>query len=62
MLLPAGLADVGSAEFGFIVEQQRVIGLFIGEMFAARFADVGPGLNVPLGHENWSKLSCILRE
>jgi hypothetical protein len=51
LLLPAGLADIGTAEFGFIVEQQRVIGLFIGKMSAARFARVGAGLNVPLGHE-----------
>jgi hypothetical protein len=38
-----------------------VIVLFIGEMFAARFASVGAGLNVPLGHENRPKRSCIVR-
>jgi len=51
LLLPARLADVGTPKCGFLVEQQRVIRLFMGEMFAACFASVPAGLNIPLGHE-----------
>src|SRR2546422_10148742 len=52
LLLPASLADVGAAECGFIVKQQRVINLFVLKVFAASFARVSAALNVPLGHEN----------
>jgi hypothetical protein len=61
LLLPAALANVGTAEFGFVIEQQRVIGLFMVKMSAARFARVSAGLNVPLSHERSLKRSCILK-
>jgi len=51
LFLPASLADIGTAKFGFLVEQQCVIRLFMGEMLAACFASVPAGLNIPLGHE-----------
>jgi hypothetical protein len=49
--MPASLANVRTAEIRFLVEQQRVIRFPVGKMFATRFARVGAGLNIPLGHE-----------
>ena len=54
LLLPAGLADVEAMEIGAFIEEERVIGLFIGERFAAGGAGVGARLNIPLGHD-WAE-------
>src|SRR5262249_27680860 len=44
-------ADVGTAEIGLLVEQQRVIRLSINKFFAASFAGMPAALDVPLGHD-----------
>ena len=54
LLLPAGLADVEAMEIGAFIEEQRMVGLFIGERFAAGGAGVGARLNIPLGHD-WAE-------
>jgi len=59
--LPAALANIRTLKVGFFVEEQRVIGLFIGKVRATRPAGVSTGLNIPLGHEISPKRSCILR-
>jgi hypothetical protein len=52
LLLPAALADVRTPKICFLVEQQSVVSLFIGKMFAARFTGVRAGLDVPIVHRN----------
>ena len=50
LLLPAGFANVGAPEIGFLIEEQRVIHLLVGKGLAASGAGVSAGLDVPLGH------------
>jgi hypothetical protein len=54
LLLPAGLAEVEAMEIGAFIEEERMVGLFIGERFAAGGAGVGARLNIPLGHD-WAE-------
>jgi len=42
LLLPAGLANVGTPKISFLIEQQRVIRLLVGKGLAAGGAGVGP--------------------
>jgi hypothetical protein len=52
LLLPARLADIKSEEGGFLIEEQRVVDLFIRKALAAALTGVGATLNIPVSHEN----------
>jgi len=50
ILLRARVTDVRAAQFRRLVEEPRVIRLFVGKRLAAGLAGMGAGLNVPLVH------------
>ena len=50
LVLPAVLADIHAAEFGPLIREEGMQGLFIGKRLLAGFARGGTGLNVPFVH------------
>jgi hypothetical protein len=56
LALPADVTDIHAPEILLLVEEQRVVTLFVSERFRTGFASVRPRLNVPIVHEAVSLL------
>jgi hypothetical protein len=54
---PATVTDINPLVSVFIVEQQRVIGLFVHKRMFTGLTCVRPRLNIPIDHEK----SCLTR-
>lgn len=55
--LPAGNTEVGAAEIGVLVNEKRVIKLFVRKRPAARFTALAAGLDVPLCNQSTENIT-----